>query len=153
LRRLLVSDLAPFIPVWLFGVVLAASLDYFGLVGQRLPLGDLDDFAGYYSLLVGAMATVNLLRHYRSAPRAIALDADGLRATFPTFAASRPDFVIPFGQIRAVYLSGFFGPHLEAIPTGARWMSMPLSSENAHAVAAAWTDWRGRESSGPSTPS
>jgi hypothetical protein len=142
LPTLLVRDLLPFLPVWLFGVVLAVTLDSSGLVGPRLPLGDIDHFAGYYSLLVAAMGSVNLLRHYRSAPRGISVSADGVGLTFSGARGDVGPELLPFERVHAVYLSGFFGPHLESVGAGAGTRSMPLTAENARSVASAWTRWR-----------
>jgi hypothetical protein len=150
LGTLLTRDLLPFVPVWLLGVVLAASLDYSGFVGPRLPISDLDTFALSYSLVVAGMASLNFLRHYRSAPRAIVVGTEGLTVSFHNRspAGFGPD--LPFGQVRAIYISGFFGPHLDAVPPGSRGVSMPLTAENARLVASAWTAWQGRTAE-PST--
>ncbi|MCI4330391.1 MAG: hypothetical protein L3K19_00890 [Thermoplasmata archaeon] len=142
LPALLLRDLLPFLPVWVFGVVLAVSLDDLHLVGPRLPLGTIDQFAVYYTVLAAGMAAINLLRHYRSAPRSIAIGRDGLELSFGSANSSTPRRSVPFERVRAVYLSGFFGPHLDAAPVDGGWMSMPLTPENAHAVATAWTAWR-----------
>lgn len=142
LPTLLVRDLLPFLPVWLFGVVLAVTLDSSGLVGPRLPLGDIDHFAVYYSLLVAAMGSVNLLRHYHSAPRRISVSPEGVGLTFSEKPGAGGPELLPFDRVRAVYLSGFFGPHLEAVGLASGTRSLPLTAENARSVANAWTRWR-----------
>lgn len=156
LKTVLLRDLAPYAPVWLFGIVLAAILDAyrFGNAGVALPT--FFEFAVVYSALVGGLLFAVFYRHYRSSPSSIRVEVDGVTGMVPRSSGTpeaRTPITLPYTSIYAVTQGGFFGPRVVAravpnAPSGrtARWEWLHLTPENAVRVAEAYRAWQARES-------
>ncbi|MCI4367959.1 MAG: hypothetical protein L3K09_00110 [Thermoplasmata archaeon] len=148
-RTVLVRDVGPFVPVWLFGVVLAVSLDRLGLGVAPLPLGNLAAFTGAYTTLVFGLVGVRFYWDRLNCPRAISLDGDQVVGLAGSPSASGPKR-IPFGSIHAISVGGLFAPRLDARPAqpdgrSHRWEVLFLTRENAVRVRDAWEEWVRRE--------
>ncbi len=147
LRSILTRTIVPFVPVWLFGTVLALLLAQFGLVGANLALARVEDFLLVYSLLVVALVGLLAYYQYTSTPARIAIGVDGLLAWHGADAIAKV-VALPFGQIRTVVGRGLFGYRVEGRPASSpsgpiAWLN--LTPENAERVAAAWLAWKARE--------
>jgi hypothetical protein len=152
LRGILLRTLAPFLPIWLFGIVLALELRTSSLVPGALGRPQLVDFLLVYSLLVVALMAFLALVQYRSTPRSVAIDVDGIFGRLPGRGAppeaGAGNASIPYTQVRTIAQGGLFGYRVEARSTpdpGAADAWWNLSEENAQRVAAAWLAWRDRE--------
>jgi hypothetical protein len=147
LRSILLRTVAPFVPVWLFGTVLALVLAQYGLVGNSLAVPRVADFLLVYSVLVVALVGLVAFYQFQSTPARIALGVDGLLAWRSS--AEREGVVdLPFGQLRTVVGRGLFGYRVEGRPAATPqgpiiWLN--LTPENAERVAAAWLAWKARE--------
>jgi hypothetical protein len=156
-RSVLLRDVAPFLPVWVFGLLVAVLLDTYGLGGPRLSISRLDSFVAIYSVLVLALLGLFIYRHYQSSPTRIEIGADYVRGWVPRRASdvSGSGGMVEFPFPRVVGLSGggFFGPRVLArdIPRGRSSRSirtfdwLHLTPENAERVAAALRSWRARQ--------
>jgi hypothetical protein len=147
LRSVLLRTIVPYVPVWLFGSVLAILLARAGLVGSALALPRIDDFLLVYSLLVLLLVGVVGFYQYRSTPARIAIGVEGLIAWRGSGDADAA-IDLPFPQVRTVVGRGLFGFRVEGrtatAPQGpVVWLN--LTPENAERVAAAWLAWRARE--------
>jgi len=147
LRSILVRTIAPFLPVWLFGTVLALVLARLGVDGISLALPRVDDFLLVYSILVLALVSLVGYYQYQSTPARIAIGVEGLLAWHGH--DDRGAVVdLPFPQVRTVVGRGLFGFRVEgrtaSAPTGPIvWLN--LTPENAERVAAAWLAWKARQ--------
>lgn len=159
-RSVLLRDLAPFIPVWVFGLLVAVLLDTYGLGGPRLSITRLDAFVAVYSLLVAVLLGVFVYRHYQSSPTRIEIGADYVRGWVPRRASTStpPAGVVefPFGRVVGLTGGGFFGARILARdiprenprrrPRSFDWLH--LTPENAERVGAALRQWRASQTSG-----
>ena len=147
LRSVLLRTIVPYVPVWLFGTVLALLLARYGLAGTAFVLPRVDDFLLVYSLLVLALVALVGYYQYRSTPARIALGVEGLLAWHGSDPAS-PVVNLPFPQVRTVVGRGLLGFRVEGRAASAPdgpilWLN--LTPENAERVAAAWLAWKSRE--------
>ena len=144
-RGVAVRVVAPFVPVWLFGLVLALTLNQVGL--SESGAYGLGLFAATFSVLVAALIAALVLWERRHAPAAIDLDVEHVG---PLGASERD---LPFGQITAIREGGFFGARVEAgrsagiSGSGLRWIY--LTRDNAERLALAIAAWREREAAEP----
>lgn len=144
--------IGPFVPVWLFGVIVGLLLDGAGLNGS---LGHVQvlEFLAFYTLLVGALVAALLIRQYQSSPVAVAVDVDGFAGWVyrrgGEHAHGRRRMVFPFSGISAVSGGGLLGCRVEGRPTddrGTDWLN--LTQENAERLSVAWHAWKQREAVG-----
>jgi hypothetical protein len=147
LRSVLVRTVVPYVPVWLFGTVLALALDRIGIVGGALALPRIDDFLLVYSLLVLALVALVGYYQYQSTPARIAIGVEGVLAWRGSDDRGAV-MDLPFPQVRTVVGRGLFGFRVEGRPASAPdgpivWIN--LTPENAERVAAAWLAWKARE--------
>ncbi|MCI4340440.1 MAG: hypothetical protein L3K06_02810 [Thermoplasmata archaeon] len=147
LRSILLRTIVPFVPVWLFGTVLALLLAQLGLVRSALAVGRVEDFLLVYSTLVVALVGLLAFYQYRSTPGRIAIGVDGLLAWHGSETGASV-VALPFEQLRTVVGRGLFGYRVEGRPASAprgpiAWLN--LTPENAERVAAAWLAWKARE--------
>ena len=147
LRSILVRTTVPFVPVWLFGTVLALLLAQLGLVGSALAVSRIEDFLLVYSVLVIALVALLAYYQYRSTPGRIAIGVDGLLAWHGS-ETGEGVVALPFDQVRTVVGRGLFGYRVEGRASSAAsgpiaWLN--LTPENAERVAAAWLAWKARE--------
>ena len=150
LRSVLARTLGPLVPVWLFGLVLAFSLDRLGLTGGPLPLPNIELFLVVDSALVIALMTLLASYQYRSTPRTLRVDVDGITGWVPRAGGEREHdrqrLQFPYGSLRAVVRGSLFGYRVEARPEGRStidWFN--LTAANAALVAAAWDAWLQRQ--------
>jgi hypothetical protein len=157
-KAVLARDVIPFVPVWLFGIVIAASLDAFQVDNRGLPVATFFEFAVVYSVVVVALGFGLFYRHFRSCPTSIRVDVDGLTGYVPR-APGSPDSSVPvtfpYSSFHSITGGGFFGPrviarNLPAGPSGKprRWDFLHLTPLNASRVAAAFQAWVAREGPG-----
>ena len=153
LRTVLLRTLGPLVPVWLFGLVLAFSLDRLGLSGGPLPLPNIELFLLVDSALVIVLMLFLGTYQYRSTPRAVRVDVDGVVGWVPRAGGERENdrqrLMFPYASLRAVVQGSLFGYRVEARPPGSRsvdWLN--LTAANAALVAAAWDAWRQRQLGG-----
>jgi hypothetical protein len=142
----------PFIPVWLFGVVVGLLLDSSGLNGS-LGHAQVLEFLGFYSLLVGALVAALLIRQYQSSPVAVDVDVDGLVGWVYRRGGEnshgRRKLLFPFGGISTVSGGGILGCRVEgrrADGNSSDWLN--LTKENAERLSVAWQAWKQREAPG-----
>jgi hypothetical protein len=147
LRSVVLRTMVPYVPVWMFGTVLALLLARLGLAGTALALPRLDDFLVVYSVLVLALVALVGYYQYRSTPSRIAIGVEGLLAWHGV--GEGADVVdLPYPQVRTVVGRGLFGFRVEGRTASAPdgpivWLN--LTPENAERVAAAWLAWKARE--------
>ncbi|HZY71003.1 MAG TPA: hypothetical protein VFF67_08530 [Thermoplasmata archaeon] len=156
LKTVLLRDLAPYAPVWLLGIVLAAVLDAYRFGNSGVPLPTFFEFAVVYSALVGGLLFAVFYRHYRSSPSSIRVEVDGVTGMVPRASGTpevRTALTLPYASFVAVNQGGFFGPRIVAraipiAPSGktVRWEWLHLTPENAVRVADAYRAWQARES-------
>lgn len=166
-RAVIAREVIPFVPVWLFGVVVAASLDTFRVANGGLPVATFFEFAVVYSALVLALGFALFYRHFRSCPSLLRVEVDGITGLVPRSAGApeKPVEVrFPYASFHSITGGGFYGPRVFArnVSTGPsgklrRWDFLHLTPENATRVAAAYQAWRARESEagdgdGPESP-
>ncbi|MCI4319702.1 MAG: hypothetical protein L3K23_06195 [Thermoplasmata archaeon] len=167
-KSVIARDIVPFVPVWLFGVVLAASLDAFRVANGGLPVATFFEFALVYTAVVLGLGFALFYRHFRSCPSRIHVDVEGITGFVPR-SAGAPEAPVevrfPYASFHSITGGGFYGPRVFArnVPTGPkgklrRWDFLHLTPENATRVAAAYRAWRERGGSGgdgeaPETPS
>lgn len=147
LRSVLARTVATFVPVWLFGTVLALSLAQWGVVAGALEWNRVVAFLGVYSLLVVVLVGVVAGYQYSSTPARIAVGVDGVLGWRGT-GAREAVVDLPFSQVRTVVGHSILGYRVEgrarARPSGpVHWLN--LTPENAERVAAAWLAWKARE--------
>jgi hypothetical protein len=154
-KSVLARDVIPFVPVWLFGVVIAAVLDAFRVDNRGLPVATFFEFAVVYSGVVLALGFGLFYRHFRSCPATIRIDVDGLTG-YVHRASGTPEKAVPvtfpYSSFHSITGGGFFGPRVVArnVPGGPngkprRWDFLHLTPENAARVAAAYQAWVARE--------
>ncbi len=143
-RSVLARTAAPFVPVWLFGFVLALTLGRLGLATTGAT--GLEGFALAFSVVVLGLFGVLAGWERRRAPRAVDLDVDRISGTAPGAGS------IDFGAITAIRAGGFYGCRVEArVPSGpdgtARRLDwLYLTRDNAERLSLAVAAWRERES-------
>lgn len=146
-RAVLLRVAAPFVPVWLFGLVLAVTLGQLGLA--RSDATGMLGFVVAFSAVVIALLAALAIWERRRAPAAIALDVDRVAGTGPRAEA------IDFGSIVAIRAGGFFGCRVEArvpsAPAGRpqRLAWLYLTRDNAERVSLALSAWQEREAASP----
>ncbi len=144
-RSVLARLAAPFVPVWLFGLVLAVTLGRLGLATTD-PSG-LDWFVLAFSAVVLLLIGVLAASERRRAPGTVDLDVDRISGAGPGAGT------IDFGTITAIRGGGFYGCRVEArIPEGRgtdprRLDWLYLTRDNAERLSLAVAAWRERESS------
>ena len=150
LRGVLFRTLAPLVPVWMGGLVLAFSLHQLGLTGGPLPLPNLQLFLTFDSLLVVALMAMLAFYQYRSTPNEVRVDLDGVTGWVPRRGdprdRDRQKLSFPYPAVRSVVEGSLFGYRVEARDAAGRsvdWFN--LTPSNAALVAAAWQAWRERE--------
>ncbi|MCI4349915.1 MAG: hypothetical protein L3K15_00130 [Thermoplasmata archaeon] len=158
-KSVLARDVIPFVPVWLFGIVIAAVLDAFRVDNQGLPVATFFEFAVVYSAVVLALGFGLFYRHFRSCPATIKIDVDGLTGYVPRSSGTPEKSVpvtFPYSSFHSITGGGFFGPRVVArnVEEGTdgkprRWDFLHLTSANAARVAAAYRAWMAREGSDP----
>lgn len=153
LRSVLLRTLGPLVPVWLFGLVLAFSLDRLGLTGGPVPIPNIELFLLVDSALVVALMVFLASFQYRSTPRTVRVDVDGVVGWVPRAGGPREHdrqrLAFPYASLRAVVQGSLFGYRVEARTEGSAsvdWLN--LTAANAALVAAAWDAWRQRQSVG-----
>lgn len=153
LRSVAVRTIGPFLPVWLFGVVLGLLLDRLGPTGS-LGTAEVLAFLGFYTLLSWALVIGLFLRQYQSTPEAVTIDVDGVAAALHRRGGTAPDgrrtVLFPYRQISSLVGGGLTGWRVEGRPDGSRrldWIN--LTEENAGRVADALESWRRREAPEP----
>lgn len=149
-RSIVLRTVGPFVPVWLFGVVVGLFLDRLGLDGS-LPSPEVLGFLAFYTLLVWALVAGLLIRQYQSSPEHVQVDVDGVAGlVHRRGGGSSPDprrrLFLPFERISAVAASGIFGARVEGRPAdaaGVDWLN--LTDANAEMLREAWQAWKQRE--------
>jgi hypothetical protein len=154
LRSVLLRTLAPLVPVWLFGCVLALVLNNLGLVAGPVGLPRISDFLVVYSTLVLALLVLLAVYQYRSSPSTIVLEPDGVTGVVPR-REGEGRLTFPYTHIRSLAGGDLFGYRVEGRPgeDGSRpldWIN--LTPENAERVTAAWAAWRRRNLGGTFAP-
>ena len=154
IRGVLARTLGPLVPVWLFALVVAFTLNELGLVGGPLPVANLGDFLAVDTVLVVALMALLAVYQYRSTPGRIRVDVDGVTGWVARRGGERDAagqrLAFPYASVHAVVRGGLFGYRVEGrprTPGPIDWLN--LTAENADRVGAAWAAWRERES--PST--
>jgi hypothetical protein len=155
LKSVLARDVIPFVPVWLFGIVLAALLDTYRVANGGVPPVTFFEFALAYSAVVGGLVFSLFYRHYRSSPTTIRIDVDGIVGFVPRSGGAPERKVaveFPYSSFFSVSPGGFFGPRVTAhdLPKveGSRvrgWDWLHLTPDNALRVAEAYRAWAARE--------
>ncbi len=150
LGRVLVRTLAPMLPVWLSGLVLALLLTRLGLTGGPLPAENLELFFATDSALVVILVAFLAFYQYRSTPHTVRVDFDGVTGWVPRSGGERDHgrrrLTFPYASVRAVVRGSLFGYRVEArAPNGSAVDWLNLTEANAAVVAAAWEAWRQRE--------
>lgn len=156
-RSIVARTVGPFVPVWLFGVVVGLFLDRLGLNGS-LPSPEVLGFLAFYTLLVWALVAGLLIRQYQSSPEEVEVDVDGVaglvhRRGGGTIDDPRRRLFLPFDRISSVAASGIFGARVEGRPSGAGgvdWLN--LTDANAERLREAWRAWKQREAPEAGTP-
>jgi hypothetical protein len=140
LGAVLLRDFGPFIPVWLFGVVLATALDYASVGGSHLVGGGWVAFVPLYSVMVLVLVMAGFLRHYNHCPPRIEVQAQAVRAFGPRRGSdgSARTVELSFVDVFAVHEGGLFGPRVEARRPGGGWDWFFLTPANAQVVREAW---------------
>ncbi|MCI4367771.1 MAG: hypothetical protein L3K08_08465 [Thermoplasmata archaeon] len=140
LGAVLLRDFGPFIPVWLFGVVLAVALDYESVGGSHLVGGGWVAFVPVYSAVVLALVMAGFLRHYGHCPSRIEIGERGVRGFGPRRGVdgSARTVNLDFSNVFAVHEGGLFGPRVEARRPGGGWEWFFLTPRNALDVRDAW---------------
>lgn len=149
-RSIVLRTVGPFVPVWLFGVVVGLFLDRLGLNGS-LPSAEVLGFLAFYTLLVWALVAGLLIRQYQSSPEHVEVDVDGVAGLVHRGGGgSAPDprrrLFLPFERISSVAASGVFGARVEGRPAGGSgvdWLN--LTDANAEMLREAWLAWKQRE--------
>ena len=149
-RSIVLRTVGPFVPVWLFGVVVGLFLDQLGLNGS-LPHVEVLAFLAFYTLLVWALVAALLIRQYQSSPLEVLVDVDGVvglvhRGRARADEHGRTALTFPFDQISGVAPAGVFGARVEGRPNDTRgidWLN--LTPENAERLTVAWQAWKQRE--------
>lgn len=148
-RVVFVGDVAPFVPVWLFGIILAVELDRLGLGETALPLGGVAAFIGAYTTLVFGLVATRYYWDTLRCPTSIALGEEEVVGFFRSARGSPRAVTIPFRELHDVTVGGILAPRLDArtLPdanTRPRWETLYLTRANAARLLIAWQGWAGR---------